>query len=358
MADLLTAADEAAALEDLHAKGFTDGLPVVIPTPARVSRMVLASGLEADMVLGTMGPGHGVATIEKVAVAAVMAGCLPDYMPVVLAAVKAVIDPVFDLTEMQATTHCTAPLIIVNGPARHNCGPISSSYGALGPGHRANASIGRALRLTMINIGGGRAGTSDMALLGHPGKFTFCLAENEESSPFPPMHVDLGFEPEDSVVTVIGAEAPHSVLYSGDGDDPDAYKSLLDMLAIGIANAATNNAILTRGTATVILNPEHAEVLNKAGLTRQDIAEGIYRRSTMPETEINKLAPGFARKDSGNREAFTGPEQLLILMSGGSGLYSMVMPSWCAGAHKNSPSSVKVESEFFCEVPGLTAQIN
>ncbi|MDA0273464.1 MAG: hypothetical protein O3C68_09465, partial [Proteobacteria bacterium] len=238
------------------------------------------------------------------------------------------------------------------------CGPISSSYGALGPGHRANASIGRALRLTMINIGGGRPGTSDMALLGHPGKFTFCLAENEENSPFPPMHVDLGFEPEDSVVTVIGAEAPHSVLYSGDGDDPDAYKSLLDMLAIGIANAATNNAILTRGTATVILNPEHAEVLNKAGLTRQDIAEGIHRRSTMPETEINKLAPGFARKDSGNREAFNGPEQLLILMSGGSGLYSMVMPSWCAGAHKNSPSSVKVESEFFCEVPGLAAQIN
>lgn len=157
MADLLTAADEAAALEDLHARGFTDGLPVIIPTPARVSRMVLASGLESDMVLGTMGPGHGIATIEKVAVAAVMAGCLPDYMPVVLAAVKAVIDPVFDLTEMQATTHCTAPLIIVNGPARHNCGPISSSYGALGPGHRANASIGRALRLTMINIEIGRA---------------------------------------------------------------------------------------------------------------------------------------------------------------------------------------------------------
>ena len=357
MADLLTAADESAALEDLHTRGFTDGLPVIIPTPARVSRMVLASGLEADMVLGTMGPGHGIATIEKVAVAAVMAGCLPDYMPVVLAAVKAVIDPMFDLTEMQATTHCTAPLIIVNGPARHNCGPISSSYGALGPGHRANASIGRALRLTMINIGGGRPGISDMALLGHPGKFTFCLAEDEENSPFPPMHVDLGFDPDDSVVTVIGAEAPHSVLYSGDGDDPNSYKSLLDMLAIGIANAATNNAILTGGTATIVLNPEHAEVLNKAGLTRQDIAEEMHRRSTMAETAINKLSPGFARKDSGNRDAFKGPEQLLILMSGGSGLYSMVMPSWCAGPHQNSASCIKVESEFFCEVPGLANQV-
>jgi hypothetical protein len=357
MADLLTATDESTALEDLHTRGFTDGLPVIIPTPARVSRMVLASGLEADMVLGAMGPGHGIATIEKVAVAAVMAGCLPDYMPVVLAAVKAVIDPVFDLTEMQATTHCTAPLIIVNGPARQTCGPISSSYGALGPGHRANASIGRALRLTMINIGGGRPGTSDMALLGHPGKFTFCLAEDEENSPFPPMHVDLGFNPDDSVVTVIGAEAPHSVLYSGDGDDPNGYKSLLDMLAISIANAATNNAILTGGTATIVLNPEHAQVLNKAGLTRQDIAEEIHRRSTMAEAAINKLAPGFARKDSGNRDAFKGPEQLLILMSGGSGLYSMVMPSWCAGPHKNSASCIKVESEFFCEVPGLAGQV-
>ena len=117
MTELLNASDEAEALEDLHRRGLTDGLPVIIPTPARGTRMVLASGFDADMVLGTMGPGHGIATIEKVAVAAVMSGCLPDYMPVVLAAVKAVIDPIFDLTEMPATTHCTARLIIVTGPA-------------------------------------------------------------------------------------------------------------------------------------------------------------------------------------------------------------------------------------------------
>ena len=187
MADTLCALDEEAALEELHNRGCTDGLPVVIPTAERVSRMVLASGLEGDMMLGTMGPGHGIATVEKVAIAAV-AGCKPDYMPVVVAAVKAVIDPKFDLTEMQATTHCTAPLIIVNGPARHTCGPIVSGTGALGPGHRANATIGRALRLTMINIGKARPGSSDMALLGHPGKFTFCLAEDEEASPFTPLH--------------------------------------------------------------------------------------------------------------------------------------------------------------------------
>ena len=144
---MLAASTEQEALEQLHEMGCTDGLPVVIPTAQRVARCVLATGLEADMVLGEMGPGKGIATVEKVATAAVMAGCLPDYMPIVMAAVKAVIDPSFDLTEMQATTHCTAPLIIVNGPARQTCGPVSSGFGALGPGHRANASIGRALTM-------------------------------------------------------------------------------------------------------------------------------------------------------------------------------------------------------------------
>ena len=353
MSEMLTASDEEAALEDLHARGFTDGLPVVIPTAERVRRMVLASGQEGDMALGTMGPGHGMATIEKVAVAAVMAGCLTDYMPVVLAAVKAVIAPVFDLTEMQATTHCTAPLVIVNGPARHSCGPIASGYGALGPGHRANASIGRALRLAMINIGKARPGSPDMALLGHPGKFTYCLAENEEDSPFPPLHVDLGFAAEDSVVTVIGAEAPHSVIYVGDADDPEHYKTLLELLAIGVANAATNNAILGSGMATIVLNPEHADILQGAGLSRQDIAEEIYQRSCMEPEEITRLMPAFAGDNPQKRYAFTGPESLLILMSGGSGLYSMVMPSWSTGPHSNSASSVKVEADFFCEIPGL-----
>ena len=120
-----------------------------------------------------------------------MAGCLPDHVPVVVAAVQAVLDERFDLTEMQATTHCTAPLLIVNGPLARDL-DIASGFGAFGPGFRANASIGRALRLTMINIGGGRPGASDMALLGHPGKFTYCIAENEAQSPFEPLHVALG----------------------------------------------------------------------------------------------------------------------------------------------------------------------
>ncbi|MEM8932101.1 MAG: hypothetical protein AAGE94_13055, partial [Acidobacteriota bacterium] len=349
--ELLTAVDEAAALEALHERGCTDGLPVIIPTPERVDRMVLASGMDADMVLGVMGPGNGVATVEKVAVAAVMAGCLPDYMPVVVAAVRAVIAPVFDLTEMQATTHCTAPLILVNGPARHLCGPVASGYGALGPGHRANASIGRALRLAMINIGKGRPGVSDMALLGHPGKFTYCLAEDEENSPLVPLHVDLGFDADDSVVTVVGAEAPHSVIFSGDGDDPRLAGILLDMLAIGLANPATNNAILTSGTGVVVLNPDHAAVLAEAGLSRRDIAEALCERCVMSPEQQRHLMPTMVGPDPQPRPAFTDPSQILILMAGGNGLYSMVMPSWSTGTHKNSPSSVRVELGMACEIP-------
>lgn len=352
---MLSAADEAAALELLHSLGCTDGLPAVIPTERRVAAMVLASGLDRDLSLGQMGPGKGIATVEKVAVAAVMAGCLREHMPVVIAAVRAILDPRFDLTEMQSTTHCTAPLIIVNGPARHEHGPIASGFGALGPGHRANASIGRALRLAMINIGGGRPGESDMALLGHPGKFTYCLAEDEEASPFPPLHVDLGFAANDSLVTVIGTEAPHSVLFSGDDRDPERHLRLLEVLAIGLANIATNNAVLRGGAALVALNPEHAELLAGAGLSRQDIARHLHQLCVHPVADLRHYAPAFAprRGNDGQakRHCFTKPEDIVIITAGGNGLYSMVMPSWCAGPHRNRAVSVRVETGQFCEIP-------
>ncbi|MCZ6889889.1 MAG: hypothetical protein O7H39_15495 [Gammaproteobacteria bacterium] len=355
MSEMLAAVDESAALEQLHEIGCTDGLPVVIPTEARVARMVLASGLDAEMVLGEMGPAGGVATMQKVAIAAVMAGCLPDYMPIVVAAVKAVIDPRFDLTEMQATTHCTAPLVIVNGPARHTCGPVVSGFGVMGPGHRANASIGRALRLAMINVGGGRPGESDMALHGHPGKFTYCIAEDEEHSPFPPLHVARGFALQDSVVTVIGAEAPHSVIYSGDSDDPQDHQRLLEVLAIGLANLATNNAILSGGAATVVLNPDHAAILARANMSRDAVAERLLALTAHSSADLARVAGGFAKRKSDPqtpRDSFRSADDILILMAGGSGLYSMVMPSWCAGPHQNSAVSVQVEVDQFCEVPG------
>ncbi|MEM7078741.1 MAG: hypothetical protein AAF513_08945 [Pseudomonadota bacterium] len=354
MSATLDALDEETALETLHDMGCTDGLPVVIPTPERVERLVLASGLDGDMILGDMGPALGIASVEKVAVAAVMAGCKPDYMPLVIAAVKAVVDERFDLTELQSTTHCTAPLIIVNGPARFECGPVASGFGALGPGHRANASIGRALRLCMINIGGGKPGVSDMALLGHPGKFTYCLAEAEEESPFPPLHVGLGFDASDSVVTVLGCEAPHSVMYSDNADDPEDVEKLLHQLAVGIANMATNNALLCSGMALVVLGPKHAEVFARANMSREAVTQSLWELTHHKTADHDRYGGQFGgRFKTDTYAAFAKPENILVMVAGGSGLYSMVMPNWGGAAHANTAVSVAVEHNQFCEVPGL-----
>ncbi len=352
----LQAKSEELAIETLHELGCTDGLPVILPTQERVDRMILATGLDGDYVLGEMGPALGVATVEKVAISAVMAGCLPDYIPIVISSVKAILDSSFDLSEMQSTTHCTAPLIIVNGPARHDCGPIASGFGALGPGHRANATIGRALRLTMINIGGGKPGISDMALLGHPGKFTYCLAEDEENSPFQPLHVDRGFSQDESVVTVIGAEAPHSVLHSIAAEDSDDYKRLLDLLAIGMTNLATNNAILRNGSAVVVLNPDHAEVFARMGMDRHSVTEELVARCTHTRDNIERYGASFINwsKREDMYSCFSNPQQIILITAGGNGLYSAVMPTWCAGAHRNPAVSMLVEENQFCEIPSFT----
>jgi hypothetical protein len=354
---LLSALDEASALEDLHALGCTDGLPVVIPTPDRVFRMVLASGLDPDMVLGVMGPMHGAATVDKVAVAAVMAGCLPDHFPVVVAAVRAICQPEFDLTEMQSTTHCTTPMIVVTGPARHMCGPIHSGFGAMGPGFRANASIGRAVRLAMMNVGGARPGESDMALHGQPGKFSFCFAEDEENSPFPGLHTSFGYAPEQSAVVITGVEAPHSAMFSGNADNPDSYNHLLNVLAGVMANPGSNNAHLRGGSLSVVMNPDHALVLHNAGLSREDIQNELCQRAAISLGDLRKTGSAFAARsdkaDDAMIQILDDPSRILVLQAGGSGLYSMVMPSWCAGAHRNGIVHAEIELDQACEVPGM-----
>ncbi|MBX9608716.1 MAG: hypothetical protein K2Y51_21025 [Gammaproteobacteria bacterium] len=352
MSELLQAADADAALELLHELGCTDGLPVVIPTADKVARLVLASGLDGDIELGDMGPANGVATVEKVACAAVMAGCLPDHMPVVVAAVRAVCQPAFDLAEMQSTTHCIAPLLIVNGPARRDCGGFASGFGLMGPGHRANAAVGRALRLAMMNIGGARPGVSDMALHGSPAKFSFCIAEDEASSPFPPLHTSFGYAPDESAVTVVGVEAPHSCFFTGDADDPASAEALLDTLAAVIANRGSNNSHLGgRGAVVVVMNPDHAEVLKRAGYDRPRVQAALAARALTPREELSRL----------NRKMLTGTEDLIpavreprnihLLVAGGPGLYSMVMPSWCAGPHGNIAVHQAIEIAQFCELP-------
>jgi len=355
-ADLLEAPDEAAALEALHDAGCTDGLPVVIPTPDRVERMVLASGYDGDLVVGAMGPNLGAASIEKVAANAVMAGCLPDHLPVLLAAVEAVCDPAFDLTEVQSTTHDVSPIILVNGPAR-DCGPVASGFGALGPGHRANASIGRALRLCMINIGGGRPGISDMALLGHPGKFAACLAEAEEESPWPGLHTSFGYAADQGAVTVVGVGAPHSVVSPPD-DEPYPDR-LLACLGRAVAAPGNNNAAFGgRGTVVVVLNPEHAAALGAAGLSREAAQAAIYERAVNRRADLHALGLGLNRAgaDDDLIHGAAGPASILLLVAGGGGIYSVVLPSWAAGPHGCVPVTRPVSLDQACVVPWMAAE--
>jgi hypothetical protein len=349
---MFNAVNEAEALEVLHQSGCTDGLPVVIPTRDRVDRLVLASGLDSDVDLGAMGPGGGAATVEKLAINAVMAGCLPDQMAVVLAAVRAILQPAFDLGEMQSTTHSTAPLMIVNGPVVGHC-DIAGGFGALGPGHRANASIGRAVRLCMMNIGGARPGVSDMALLGHPGKFSFCLAEDEMSSPWEPLATAYGYSSDESVVTILGAEAPHSVVFTNDADDKNSPQRLLRALAVAIANTGSNNANLSGGATAIALNPEHAQVLADAGMSRSDVQAELQRMAVNTRGQIRSFNTGFiaAGDDNDVIPAVRRPTDIVLFVAGGAGLYSAVFPSWAAGTHRNSVVHEIVATDATCELP-------
>lgn len=347
----LHAADANQAVEDLHAMGCTDGLPVIVPTPDRVGRMVLASGMDPDVIIGELGPNMGVATVEKAAVNAVMAGCEPDVFPVVVAAVKALCNPSLDITEVQGTTHNLTPLLIVNGPVSRDC-RIACGTGALGPGHRANATIGRAVRLCMINIGGGRPGVSDMALLGHPGKFTYCLAEDEAASPFPPLHTSLGFSKEESAVTVVCVEAPHSVVWFPHSGSPE---HLLKVCAKALANMASNNAYFAEisgvSAQVLVLNPEHADALASAGYDRRKIQEALHAMAGNTSQCLVEAAGGTTDDPDRFLRAVPAPESLLVLVAGGAGVYSAVMPSWCFGEHGNIAVTEKIETGQSCEIP-------
>src|SRR5437870_8226521 len=191
-------------------KGVTDGLPVVPPTRARVEHMLAGTGRARDELLGKMRPDYGRLTGEKAAINADLAGCRPDYLPVVIAAAECACGPAFNLHGAATSTHFAAPLIVVNGPIRTRIG-LNSAFGVFGPGYRANATIGRALRLLMINVGGARPGETSMSTFGHPGRYTYCIAENEEASPWPPYHVSRGVAPATSAVTLFAGEAPHGI---------------------------------------------------------------------------------------------------------------------------------------------------
>ena len=201
----ITVPDDFNAFNDeCEQRGWSDGLPLVPPTVARVEAMLAATKRDRNEIVAHIAPGFGAATVERIAINAVMAGCRPEYLPVLLAAVEAVADEKFNLQGIQATTNPAAPWIIVNGPLAATLG-VNAGLNCLGQGNRANATLGRALRLVLQNIGGALPGQMDRATHGQPGKYTFCCAENEAASPWQPLHVERGFNADENVVTVVGA---------------------------------------------------------------------------------------------------------------------------------------------------------
>jgi len=226
-----------------YRQGWTDGLPIIPPTPARVRRMLEPYPGDPAEVLGTIPHLNGEATVARCAVAMVMAGCLPSQLPVVLAAVRAMQAPAFNIQAVQSTTNAIAPLLILNGPVISRLG-FNCKENVFGQGNRANATVGRAIRFILLNIGGADPGKLDRATHGHPGKYTYCVAENEAESPWEPFHVDRGFKREDSVVTVVGADAPMNI---NDASSTSA-EGVLHSIASAMITPGSNNALRGGGT--------------------------------------------------------------------------------------------------------------
>ena len=323
-------ANEYEAVQDMYLeRGWSDGLPIIPPTPERVEAMMTATDLNAQHVVAELPPNWGAATLEKLAINAVMAGCLPSYFPVLVAAVEAMSDPVFNLYAIQATTHPCAPLIIVNGPIRSELG-MNGSSGAFGPGWRPNAVIGRAVRLALLNIGGAHPGIADMSTQGAPSKFSYCVAENEESNPWAPLHVERGFRPQQSAVTVLAGEPPHNI----NDHASSSAEDILTIIAGAMGVTGANNAY-TGGETLLALGPEHAGTIARDGLSKLDIADWLGRRATIPleryteETMIER----FGKVPDGPVPMVASPEDLTIIVVGGPGKHSCWIPTFGGTTH-------------------------
>ncbi|HXF65381.1 MAG TPA: hypothetical protein VNK67_01605 [Burkholderiales bacterium] len=301
------------AYEHAYEQGWTDGLPIIPATPDRVRSFVAASGRAADEVIGFIPPRKGRATVEAVAVNAVMAGCRPEYMPLILAAVEGLLDPSYPLEFMQVTTNPMTPFVLVNGPVRKAL-DINCATGCLGPGWRANATIGRAIRLVMINLGGALPGVYSKVSFGSPLRYTYLCGENEEENPWTPFHVDRGFRREDSTVTVFKA-SNFCNISGGEGVGPEEI----------LRQIATNMPPMYGGGdgALLLLGVNHARALFEAGLTKRDIQMRLWEMARLP---AGYFAESFAATEraAGRGDAETvwrarSPDEIYIAVAGGPG---------------------------------------
>ena len=334
-------------------RDWSDGIPVVPPTPAAVEAMLKGARRAPQDVVMVMEPGFGLATVEKIAVNAVMAGCRPEQFPILLAALDCLAQPEMNHRDMQVSGHTEAPLILVNGPAAQRAG-VNYGTSAMGPGvvNKANTAIGRALRLCLINIGYCKAGAGDPNFIGLPTKFGMCIAENEETSPWPPYHTDLGFAPQDSAVTVVTVTGPTDILDSGSRNHRDTLENIAAMMFY--RHSGGGGWIHGRQSAQVghsskrvpyqgpyhpiMLSPSRAVILANAGMGKRDAQEWLHQRCRVSLREAIGARP-MATDDAGRWRdypelqplaedpdatipALETPEQYLLFVTGGSTHYA------------------------------------
>jgi hypothetical protein len=331
-------------------KGVTDGLPVVPPTRERVERMLAGTARDRATLVGEVPPNYGRATVEKIAINAVMAGCRPDYFPVILATVEAACDPTFALHGMATSTHFSAPLIVINGPIRERLG-VNCSFGVFGPGYRANATIGRALRLVMINVGGAKPGETSMSTFGHPGRYTYCIGEFEEASPWSPLHVERGLPAGRSAVTLFAGEAPHGITDHASR----TARELAGSLGWSMAALWNIKHFPLYSHTMLVVGPEHARTIADGGWSKDDLKRHIQETVRVP---YRTLLPDADSGEGTNLRFGKGPkpapddlvakfmsvDELHVVVAGGTaGRFSMAIPGWLGSRNGSTPVTVAIE---------------
>jgi hypothetical protein len=326
---------------------LSDGLPIVPPTRERVEKMLTGTDRGSQEVIGLIPPKWAPATVEKIAINAVMAGCLPEYLSVVIAAVEAICEPRFNLYGVQATTGYVGPALLVNGPIRNQL-DINCDAGVFGPGFRANATIGRAIRLILITVGGGFPGETDRSTFGWPGKYTMCFGENQEKSPWEPYHVEMEFKPEESTVTACGINGFLPIHTAGNSGE-QALLSLAEVIAMHHGVSHIDVGSFGGGTPLIALGIEDAEIMARDGITKKQVKEYLWKHASVPFAKIPARRKGHKSDEELLRESpnvtpdgivhlSIKPEDIMVVVLGGKHRHSVFLPMWTG---RNTLSVIK-----------------
>jgi len=332
----LEAEDDFDAVNELlRARGWSDGLPAIPPTAERVERMLAYCDRPWDEPVAKMAPRYGEATPLRLAANAVMAGCRPEYFPLLMLAVEAMCEEPFNLYAIQATTHLCAPLVVVNGPVVKEL-DINAGHNAFGPGWQANATIGRAIRLALVNIGGAIPGSGDMSTFGAPSKFSYLAAENEAQSPWEPLHVERGLPREASAVTVVGAECPHNV----NDHESITAEGILTTIAGTMLDTGAND-VFYEAQPMIVMGPEHAKTVAAGGFSKEQAKRFLHEHAHLPLGRFSKENIDRRLRITWKEQfANAGPdapvpmvrraEDILIAVIGGAGKHSAVINTFGA----------------------------